>query len=53
MPENSTSTPNKPCPQVVWKSTTTVGCGFAAACKMVVCNYSPAGNVIGQEAANI
>jgi uncharacterized protein YkwD len=46
--------------QVVWKATTRVGCGFVLF-KMPdgwwhaiwVCNYHPAGNVIGHHAANV
>lgn len=41
--------------QVVWKSTTAVGCG-AARCSFgsfVVCRYSPPGNVMGQFAQNV
>jgi uncharacterized protein YkwD len=40
--------------QVVWKATTRVGCGVADGvvstlpAKFVACNYSPAGNVLGQ-----
>lgn len=32
--------------QVVWKGTTKIGCGKA--CDVWVCQYSPAGNVLGQ-----
>ena len=38
--------------QVVWKSTTEVGCGNAVCddfSQVWVCNYSPAGNVTGQK----
>jgi len=38
--------------QVVWKSTTEVGCGNAVCndlSQVWVCNYSPAGNVMGQK----
>ncbi|CCE85447.1 Piso0_005043 [Millerozyma farinosa CBS 7064] len=44
--------------QVVWKSTTKVGCAYKN-CQWnnwglyVICSYSPAGNVIGQEAQNV
>lgn len=39
--------------QVVWKASTQLGCGYAPSCRMVVCNYSPAGNVMGQFAQNV
>ena len=39
--------------QVVWKSTTGLGCGFNAGCRMYVCNYSPPGNFLGQFDANV
>lgn len=41
--------------QCVWKATTAVGCGMArcGAATLVVCRYSPAGNVLGQFAANV
>jgi uncharacterized protein YkwD len=45
--------------QVIWKSTTKLGVGFAAIQEgtslyyAFVCNYHPAGNVIGQHAENI
>lgn len=42
--------------QLVWKNTTTVGCG-AADCNdagwLLVCEYNPAGNVVGQFASNV
>lgn len=41
--------------QVVWKTTTALGCGVVA-CKSLsiwVCNYDPAGNVAGDFAANV
>lgn len=42
--------------QLVWKNTTTVGCG-AANCDgigwLLVCEYNPAGNVIGQFGGNV
>jgi hypothetical protein len=36
--------------QVVWKTTTEIGCGMAtgSANDYLVCQYSPGGNVIGQ-----
>lgn len=34
-------------PQIVWKGTTGVGCGFAPSCGFVVCRYNPAGNILG------
>ncbi|MBB5020128.1 uncharacterized protein YkwD [Chitinivorax tropicus] len=45
--------PNKACghyTQIIWKSTTTVGCGRAQCNtqEIWVCNYLPAGNVSGQ-----
>ncbi|CAF0948007.1 unnamed protein product [Didymodactylos carnosus] len=45
--------------QVVWKSTQTVGCGIGYASRngwnqaYVVCNYLPAGNVLGQFVQNV
>ena len=33
--------------QVIWKSTTSVGCYYQNSCKITVCNYDPAGNMIG------
>lgn len=44
--------------QVVWKSTTQIGCGYRTGCpgawpNVWVCQYHPAGNVIGQFAANV
>jgi len=44
--------------QVVWMSTTQIGCGCATGCSgtyqsICVCQYYPAGNVIGQYAANV
>jgi hypothetical protein len=38
-------------PQLVWKGTTSIGCGVVTTCSntwrtIVVCNYSPAGNVM-------
>jgi hypothetical protein len=38
--------------QVIWKATTEVGCGKATCAdktQMWVCNYSPAGNIVGQK----
>ncbi|HVU53548.1 MAG TPA: CAP domain-containing protein [Puia sp.] len=37
--------------QVIWKSTTSVGCALATNGKTdyLVCRYSPAGNIIGQK----
>jgi hypothetical protein len=32
--------------QVLWPDTIFVGCGWAPACRMVTCNYDPAGNVV-------
>jgi hypothetical protein len=37
--------------QVVWKSTTDVGCGYAG--KLLVCQYGPAGNYEGEYASNL
>jgi uncharacterized protein YkwD len=36
--------------QMIWKNTTSIGCGKASAGRnfVLVCRYSPAGNVIGQ-----
>lgn len=41
--------------QVIWKSTTQVGCGMAMCSggAILVCNYSPAGNVDGQFVDNV
>ena len=44
--------------QIVWKSTTEVGCGTATGCdsprpNVWVCQYNPHGNVISQFAENI
>ncbi|XP_063682578.1 uncharacterized protein LOC134817371 [Bolinopsis microptera] len=41
--------------QVVWRSSTKVGCGIAIKGKStwVCCNYSPPGNFIGQYGANV
>ncbi|MBO3459874.1 CAP family protein [Aetokthonos hydrillicola Thurmond2011] len=49
--------------QVVWKNTTTLGCGYAEGAKTVngitynayytVCRYSPAGNVLGEFEDNV
>lgn len=44
--------------QVVWKGSTKVGCAYKDCTstgwgKYVVCEYSPAGNVIGQNKANV
>ena len=55
-PANTCSAPQgKACghyTQVVWKATTEVGCGKAVCAdktQVWVCNYSPAGNVVGQK----
>ena len=41
--------------QVVWKATTEVGCGFAncAGGALVVCEYAPPGNVLGEFTTNV
>ena len=48
--------------QVVWKATTAIGCGIRADCPTtpsnpfgfnLICQYSPAGNVLGQFAQNV
>ncbi|ODV88346.1 hypothetical protein CANCADRAFT_32973 [Tortispora caseinolytica NRRL Y-17796] len=43
--------------QVVWKSTTELGCGMASCPELsnsyCVCFYSPPGNYVGEEAANV
>jgi uncharacterized protein YkwD len=44
--------------QVVWKSTAQIGCGYKIGCggewpNVWVCQYNPAGNVIGQFADNV
>ena len=38
--------------QMVWKSTTAVGCGFAESngLDVLVCDYNPPGNVVGERA---
>lgn len=55
-PTNACSAPaDKACghyTQVVWKATTEVGCGKAICAdktQVWVCNYAPAGNVVGQK----
>jgi len=38
--------------QIIWHSTTKIGCGVAKSASggvYVVCNYSPAGNIVGQK----
>ena len=48
--------PTQPLPsQVVWKATTEVGCGFAncAGGALVVCEYAPPGNVLGEFTTNV
>jgi len=39
--------------QVVWKSTTEIGCGYNSKCGHYVCQYNPPGNITGQFAANV
>ncbi len=44
--------------QVVWKSTKEIGCGYRTGCggswpNVWVCQYNPAGNVIGNFADNV
>lgn len=45
--------------QVVWKSTTEIGCGYRSGCPppawphIWVCQYNPPGNYLGQFAANV
>lgn len=41
--------------QVVWASTTQVGCGWTRCGgeEMLVCNYAPPGNFIGEEVQNV
>ncbi len=43
--------------QVVWKSTTQIGCGYKGGCgdpaNIWVCQYYPRGNIIGQFEANV
>ncbi|PRP86325.1 pathogenesis-related protein PRMS-like [Planoprotostelium fungivorum] len=34
--------------QVLWQDTTSVGCACGTTCKLVVCNYNPAGNIVGE-----
>ncbi|MCK8600455.1 CAP domain-containing protein [Desulfoferrobacter suflitae] len=53
--------PNEPIghfTQVVWKSTAHIGCGCVTGCpgtyqSICVCQYDPAGNYVGQYAANV
>ncbi|PRP87856.1 pathogenesis-related protein PRMS-like [Planoprotostelium fungivorum] len=35
--------------QVLWQSTTKIGCACGSTCKLVVCNYNPPGNWMGQQ----
>ncbi|PRP79382.1 hypothetical protein PROFUN_12932, partial [Planoprotostelium fungivorum] len=35
--------------QVVWETTTKVGCACGSTCKLVVCNYNPPGNFQGRQ----
>jgi hypothetical protein len=44
-------TPANARPQMVWRDTTKLGCGYSFSCGMKtwVCNYSPPGNVVGQD----
>ncbi|MBK9312672.1 MAG: hypothetical protein IPM55_00250 [Acidobacteria bacterium] len=38
--------------QIMWKNTTLLGCGKSTSCKtktIIVCNYDPAGNILGQK----
>ena len=52
---NNSCKPGKQCghyTQIVWKSSTEVGCGYAQCSdkgQLWVCNYSPAGNYVGQK----
>jgi len=39
--------------QLLWKGTTQLGCGYQTSCGLYVCQYSPAGNVIGQFRDNV
>jgi hypothetical protein len=59
-PEGEQLTPDKRPPydcftQMVWKGTTSMGCGYADATfgDFMVCRYTPAGNVSGEYADNV
>lgn len=44
--------------QLIWKNTTHIGCGYKSKChgkfsKIWICQYEPAGNIIGEFAINV
>jgi hypothetical protein len=39
--------------QLLWRASTQLGCGWAAGCQLLVCRYSPPGNVLGEFAQNV
>lgn len=39
--------------QLLWKGTAQLGCGYQTSCGLYVCQYNPAGNVIGQFQDNV
>ena len=47
----------RPCMQMVWVATTSIGCGSsicnAAGARLMVCRYNPTGNVAGAYRDNV
>jgi hypothetical protein len=39
--------------KMVWRASKELGCGYTADCRMYVCRYAPAGNVLGQFQQNV